>query len=79
MLNDILAVYAFLNGIALVLMIVTQGFNDVGLVWLNPKWVYDNVKVNWFGAGFLAFVGNALFIPFSVCYWLYKLCTVGRN
>ena len=46
----------------------------------NPYWVYQyNKDVNWFGAIFLALL-YSLVCPFgAICYWFYKLCTVGRN
>lgn len=46
---------------------------------VNPYWVYHyNKSVNWFGAIMLA-LGYAILCPIgALCYWFYKLCTVGR-
>lgn len=48
------------------------------LSFLNPRVIYDGIRVNWFGAIFLAFVFNILLPLSAVIYWMYKLCTVGR-
>lgn len=52
---------------------------DVGLAWFNPLWLYQHLPVNWFGAFFVALIGNLMFIPFAVGYWMYKVCTIGRK
>ena len=70
---------AFNAGLFLVMLFEIEYFIDVGLAWLNPIFLYKNIKVNKFGAGFIAFIGNVLFPPFAVVYWLCKLCTVGRK
>ena len=46
---------------------------------VNPVHVYKYNKVNWFGAIIVALVYNVLCPVGSVCYWCYKLCTVGRK
>ncbi len=50
-----------------------------GWEFCNPYWVYKyNKHVNWFGATVLA-LGYTVLCPFgALCYWFYKLCTVGR-
>lgn len=50
-----------------------------GLEFVNPTWLYKRYKINWFGAIFIAILFNILCFPFSICYWFYKLCTVGRK
>ena len=46
----------------------------------NPYWVYQyNKKVNWFGAILLALFYNLACPVGAICYWFYKLCTVGRD
>lgn len=87
MWNDILANYASLNIIMCIIILlmgclfatINDGLPEVGLAWLNPKWIYEHIKVNWFGAVFLALIANAIVLPCAVCYWFYKLCTVGRR
>ena len=46
----------------------------------NPRWTYKYHKsVNWFGAIMLSLLYAALCPIGAVCYWFYKLCTVGRR
>lgn len=46
----------------------------------NPYWVYKYYEsVNWFGAVMLSLIYTALCPIGAVCYWFYKLCTVGRR
>lgn len=52
---------------------------EMGLCFCNPKWIYNHTKTNWFGTFFLAILANAAFGPAALCYWFYKLCTVGRE
>lgn len=50
-----------------------------GWEFVNPVHIYKYNKVNWFGAIVVALIYNALCPIGSVCYWFYKLCTVGRK
>ena len=50
-----------------------------GLEFVNPIWLYKEYKVNWFGAGFIGILLTVLTLPYSIFYWIYKLCTVGRK
>ena len=50
-----------------------------GWEFVNPIHIYKYNKVNWFGAIIVALIYNALCPIGSVCYWIYKLCTVGRK
>jgi hypothetical protein len=52
---------------------------EYGLCFCNPKWIYNHTKTNWFGTTCLAILANAGFGPTVLCYWFYKLCTVGRR
>lgn len=46
----------------------------------NPYWVYKyHYGVNWFGAIMLSLLFTVLFPFGAICYWFYKLCTVGRR
>ena len=46
----------------------------------NPYWTYQyHKKVNWFGAIMLSLLFTTLCPIGAVCYWFYKLCTVGRR
>ena len=61
--------------ILLMLLIADEG---VSLSFVNPMVIYDNIRVNWFGAWLLAIVINVLLPLVSITYWIYKICTVGR-
>lgn len=46
----------------------------------NPYWTYRyHKKVNWFGAIMLSLLFTILCPVGAICYWFYKLCTVGRR
>ena len=57
------------------------GAIDMAYGWefVNPIHIYKYNKVNWFGVIIVALVYNALCPIGSICYWLYKLCTIGRE
>ena len=46
---------------------------------VNPMVIYNNIKVNWFGAVILAIIINIFLPAIAIMYWMYKLCTIGRN
>ena len=46
---------------------------------LIPTNLYDALPVNWFGAWFLSILANIIGLPFAICFWIYKLCTIGRE
>lgn len=50
-----------------------------GFEFVNPFFVYKHNKVNWFGALVVALFYSMLCPIGSICYWFYKLCTVGRR
>ena len=50
-----------------------------GLTFLRPDIIYHNTKLNYFGVGVVCLVLNLFFLPIALCYWFYKLCTVGRR
>lgn len=45
----------------------------------NPKMIYDNIDVNWFGCIFLTIIFNILCPVLTIYYWFRLLCTVGRR
>ena len=54
--------------------------NTDGWELCNLYWAYKyHQDVNWFGAIMLSLSYTALFPIGAVCYWFYKLCTVGRR
>ena len=46
---------------------------------LNPVYIYNNRRVNWFGAIMLTLFANLLCPLLSISFWFYKLCTIGRR
>lgn len=50
-----------------------------GWEFVNPIHIHKYNKVNWFGTFIVALIYNALCPIGSVCYWFYKLCTIGRK
>ena len=50
-----------------------------GLEFVNPKYLYSRLRVNWFGAIMLSIIFLALTAPVTIWYWIYKLFTVGRS
>lgn len=46
---------------------------------LSPFWIYHNYEVNFFGTAVVCIIYNLICPMASVCYWFYKLCTVGRK
>ena len=50
-----------------------------GFSFVNPCFIYEYTNVNWFGA-ILITIFYSLMMPICTAgYWLYKLCTVGRE
>lgn len=50
-----------------------------GLEFVNPCFIYKYNNVNWFGAIMVCIVYSLAMPACTVCYWFYKLCTVGRK
>ena len=53
--------------------------NSEGFEYVNPVWIYKRYRVNYFGAAVLCILYNLICPIGSICYWIYKLCTVGRR
>lgn len=77
----LLEIYTFVTGlIHLFIIIVSLENGDiVGLQWINPIVIYNNVHVNWFGCIVLTILAHIIAGPWACLYWFYKLCTVGRK
>jgi hypothetical protein len=54
-------------------------FRCDGFQFVNPKWIYENYNVNRFGAIFLSILFGLICPIGTAIYWLYKLCTFGRD
>lgn len=46
---------------------------------LQPNIIYHHTKLNYFGVVVVCLALNLFFLPTALCYWFYKLCTVGRK
>lgn len=71
-------IYTFVTGL-LHLMIIMISLGNVGLQWINPIVIYNNVHVNWFGCIVLTILAHIVAGPWACLYWFYKLCTIGRK
>lgn len=54
-------------------------FDANGFEFLNPIVIYKNIKVNIFGTILITILLNTILAPYAICYWMYKVCTVGRK
>lgn len=62
-----------------IILVSLENGDTVGLQWINPIVIYDNVSVNWFGCIVLTILAHIVAGPWTIFYWFYKLCTVGRK
>lgn len=46
---------------------------------LIPTNLHDVLPVNWLGAWFLSIVAYIIGLPFAIGFWIYQLCTIGRD
>ena len=76
MIPIIIGYLVFTTMIDLAIMVSEVG---IGLQWINPVVIYDNVHVNWFGCIVLTILAHIVAGPWACFYWFYKLCTVGRK
>ena len=60
-------------------VIVDEKNMDSCIVNPNPKVIYKNLHVNWFGTMLLTIIFNILLPVISIPYWICKLCTIGRK
>lgn len=74
----LVALYVLVNVLTTIFIILASG-DGVNYSFVNPKVIYDNLKVNWFGAILLTTIANVLLPAVAIPYWIYKLCTVGRK
>lgn len=50
-----------------------------GVEFVNPVWIYNHYKVNYFGCAMMTILYNIVCPVLSFGYWFYKLCVVGRK
>lgn len=46
---------------------------------LTPTGLYKHYKINYFGCFLLTLLANLLCPLFTIGFWFYKLCTIGRK
>jgi hypothetical protein len=72
-----------IGGVIIDAIIVTSCYGPLGQAegfeFVNPVWWYRNYPVNLFGAAMCALGFTILCPVMAICYWFYKLCTVGRR
>ena len=79
-MDPILVVWIVMNILApFIILFCTNDEYDVGFRFVNPLFIYEQVKVNWFGCILITVILHILLPVVAVLYWLYKLCTVGRK
>lgn len=45
----------------------------------NPKKIYKETKLNYFGTALATIFLNIFFFPYAIIYWFWVLCHVGRK
>ena len=73
----ILCVYGFIS-----LFLTALALTRYDWVWdevYNPIIIYKHYKVNYFGCFLLTLFFHIIFLLPAPFFWLYKLCTVGRE
>lgn len=86
MISLIIAITILWSIIGFFILLIVAGCNQNGMLWnaeycefMNPCYVYKEKKVNWFGAIMLVLLYTAICPILALCYWFYRLCTVGRR
>ena len=74
-----IGVSSWCHFMALLICGMSDGYCGHGFAWFNPCFIYRHTKTNWFGTIVLTIVINAMMLVIAICYWFYKLCTVGRR
>ena len=74
-----LAVWIVFTTVIWIIVLCESDFKG-GFQWINPRYIYKTVPVNWFGCIVLTILAHLAAGPIiSIIYWFYKLCTVGRK
>lgn len=76
-LEVICSLYAFL---AIIEIFILKAVCDMDLSILNPIRNYNEWwSINWFGVSVITIILNIICLPYAICYWIYKLFTIGRK
>ena len=80
LLLKIIACLCFWCILDLLLLVLLRTEADLRLAEIFiPANLYDALPVNWFGAWFLAIIATIIGLPFAIGFWIYQLCTIGRD
>lgn len=79
MVGDFIFAIVFWSTMILCAICFIDAQDLVRIEFLNPIYVYKNFKVNYFGCTILTIIFNLICPLATICYWFYKLCTVGRK
>lgn len=74
-------IYTFATGLinVFIMALSLESGDEVGLQWINPIVIYNDVRVNWFGCIVLTILAHIVAGPWACLYWFYKLCIAGRE
>lgn len=75
---SLLTGWIVVNILALAILAI-MSVDGANFSFVNPIVIYDSIRVNWFGAWLLAIVCNVALPVIAIPYWIYKICTVGRE
>lgn len=75
----ILVLWTVMGEVFIVNTMTDTKIDNSTLDFLNPVWIWSNFQVNMFGCIMLTLLFNLLIPLDSLCYWFYKLCTIGRR
>ena len=73
-ISEIIIIVVFLV-VAIEVLILNSIDFDLSI--FNPIRNYDEwINFNWFGIGIITILLNIIFLPFAICYWIYKIIAV---
>ena len=76
------AVIIIIFGLAIDAMILSlwgMCLGTGGLEFCNPFWWYDEKRLSIFSSIFTTILISISVLPYAICYWFYKLCTIKRR
>lgn len=76
-MNSLIILYAAINVFVLFITLISC-VDGANFSYVNPKVIYNNIKINWFGAWFISIVLNVTLPIIAIPYWIYKLFTIKR-
>ena len=76
---EVISALLFFSNIFSFFFFIAIGCDTTLANYLNPFIVYEEEKVNWFGAWLISIICNIILAWLAVFYWIYVLCTFGRD